>query len=316
MKFNPFGPEYMENTYPKRIATHESVQKAIENSFILESLVVSCDNDLELTVSLGKDMIGKIPFKEIEYKTDGTESKPIVAMSRVGRHVKFIPTSMEYDKQCEKWIVQCSRKEAQKRCYEEVISKLIPGDIIDARIVKIENYGAFCDIGCGIIALLPTNLISVTHVTNPKQLLGNMSNLKVVVKDIQPDGKIQLTHRELLGTWKEEASKLKVGNIVCGTVLSIEEYGVFVRLSQNLSGLAEPTDDLDLKTGDVVSVRINTIIERKMKVKLSVVSKIENCEEMIKFKYYKTNGHIDEWIYSPEGKRCIKTVFSRQDNKN
>ena len=47
---------------------------------------------------------------------------------------------------------------------EHYISKLIPGDIIPARITHLEAFGAFADIGCGIVSLLPIDTISVSRI--------------------------------------------------------------------------------------------------------------------------------------------------------
>ena len=301
-----YSPEYLTGM-KREPMTMKFVHRAISNGAILEALVTSCDDDLTLKLELGKGIYGYVPFEDIEYRHDNSEIKDITALSKVGRHIKF--KMISFSKEDGQIKVHCSRKEAQKDCYENYISKLSPGDITDARIVRIENYGVFCDIGCGFVALLPTNNISVTHVVNPKEMLENISRLKVVVKEINTDGKIQLTHKELLGTWAEEASKFSRGDTVCGAVLSVEEYGVFIRLSQNLSGLAAPTQDIKINTGDLVSVRINSISDKSMKIKLTIIDKIDNCSESVRFKYYKTEGNIKEWVYSDTGKKRISTTF-------
>lgn len=305
-----YTPEFMTG-FDGKVLTLTEVNRAIDNKNILESLVISCDGDLNLELKMGEGIIGKIAFDEVEYRFDGASTKEIAALSKVGRHVQYIPTAINQNEDGT-YLVTCSRKLAQKECYDNYISKLVPGDIIDAKITSIENYGVFCDIGCGIIALLPTKLISVTHIINPKDILDVSANLKVVVRKVKEDGKIELTHRELLGTWKEEASNLSVGKTVVGTVLSVEDYGTFVRLSQNLSGLASPTPGVELNPGDMVSVHINSIYEDTLKVKLSIVSKIGSETEKLKFKYYTTSGHIDEWVYS-DGKKSIKTDFNNID---
>lgn len=200
---------------------------------------------------------------------------------------------------------------AQKECMDEYISKLIPGDIIDARALRVTSYGIFCDIGCGIVALLPTNNISVTHIINPEDILKGITRMKVVVKDNSNLFKIQLSHKELLGTWEEEVSKFNEGDIIPGVVLSTEDYGVFIRLSQNLSGLAEPTE-LTLNHNDVVSVQILSIKPESMKIRLNITERteFETEEEKVearkmKFSYNKTQGHISDWIYSTDGARKI-----------
>lgn len=306
-----FEPEYM--TEKNRIYSLQEVEDAIENSDILESMAVSCTEDKTVILNIGEGITGYINFQDIEFRIDGLDVKPISAISRVGRHVKYIPISIRNIDEG-KYEVMCSRKLAQEICNDKYISRLMPGDIIDAKIVKIEKYGVFCDIGCGIVALLPTNYISVTHIVDPKELLSSVKKLKVVVRQIQEDGKIQLTHKELLGTWDEEISKFKEGQTVCGAIISIKEYGVFVRISQNLSGLANIPTDMEVKPGDIVSVHISNITRENMKVKLHIIDKISNNSEQLSFKYYVEEPHIDKWVYtskdSKSTKRQIETDFT------
>lgn len=300
-----FSPEY-SNTERKQYSIAD-VHKAITENEILEGLVLSCNGDLQLEVKIGRNITGVIKFNELEYRTDGKETKDVAAMSKVGKHAKFIPLYVEEDG--DNYIVHCSRKAAQKKCYDEYVSKLVPGDIIDAKIVKTESYGAFCDIGCGIIALLPTKLISITHVVDPEKFLSGSNRIKVVVNEIQEDGRLRLTHRELLGTWEEEVQKIKAGDTKVGAVLSVEDYGVFVRLSQNLSGLAQPPEGIEVKSGDLVAVHINSIDSTKLKIRLAIIDKVEGYEEISSFDYYMTEGRIDKWVYSDNKKKRIENNF-------
>jgi small subunit ribosomal protein S1 len=285
-----------------------AVKQAIRMQSILEARAIKCDSDNNLTIEIGKNIIGIIPFSELEYHPDGTPIKPASATSKVNRHIKYIPISIR--KEDDIFIVDCSRKQVQKICYDNYISNLTPGDVIDAYVLKIMNYGIFCDIGCGIVALLPTNNISVTHIVNPTIELRGISTLKVVVNHIDENYRVELTHKELLGTWEEEVASFNEDDVTYGTVLSVEEYGVFVRLSQNLSGLADVTE-LELKPGDLVSVRIQSIQNRNMKIKLTIIDKIGTAtDKPMRFKYYITEPHIKDWVYSTAtAKKQIESHF-------
>lgn len=302
-----YSPEFMTHMKREPMSLN-AVKQAIRLGSILESRVTKCDSNNDLTVDIGKNIVGIIKFNELEYHPDGSNTKTASATSKVNRHIKYIPTAIT--KQGDKYIVECSRKLAQEQCYNEYISKLLPGDIIDAYVIKIMTYGIFCDIGCGIVALLPTNNISVTHIINPIVELKGLSALKVIVKNIGDNYKIELTHKELLGTWEEEVSKFSENDIVYGTVISVEDYGVFVRLSQNLSGLADITD-LDINTGDIVSTRIQCILNKNMKVKLSILEKVGKIEESpMRFKYNVDEPHIKDWVYStPTARKQIESHF-------
>ncbi len=302
-----YSPEYMTHRNREEMSLN-AVKQAIRMQSILEARAIKCDSDNNLTIEIGKNIIGIIPFSELEYHPDGTPIKPASATSKVNRHIKYIPISIR--KEDDIFIVDCSRKQVQKICYDNYISNLTPGDVIDAYVLKIMNYGIFCDIGCGIVALLPTNNISVTHIVNPTIELRGISTLKVVVNHIDENYRVELTHKELLGTWEEEVASFNEDDVTYGTVLSVEEYGVFVRLSQNLSGLADVTE-LELKPGDLVSVRIQSIQNRNMKIKLTIIDKIGTAtDKPMRFKYYITEPHIKDWVYSTAtAKKQIESHF-------
>ena len=52
----------------------------------------------------------------------------------------------------------------------------------DAKITHLETFGAFCDIGCGNVALLPIDAISVSRISHPKDRFQVGDNIKAIVK--------------------------------------------------------------------------------------------------------------------------------------
>ena len=67
-------------------------------------------------------------------------------------------------------------------------------------------------------------------------------SIYAVVKAVEPEGRVQLSHKELLGTWAQNAELYLPGETVAGVIRSVEDYGVFVELTPNLAGLAEPCE--------------------------------------------------------------------------
>ena len=199
-----------------------------------------------------------------------------------------------------------SRKRAQELCRKHIFETKKGGDVIDAKITHLENFGAFCDIGCGNIALLPIDAISVSRISHPKDRFYVGENIKAVIKGIAPDGKITLSHKELLGTWEENARMFQAGQTVSGVIRSVEDYGVFVEITPNLAGLAEPRDGV--KVGSQASVYIKSIIREKMKIKLIIIDSFDNGYSP-EIKYFYNGEHIENWNYSPE--ECQKQIFTR-----
>ena len=155
-----------------------------------------------------------------------------------------------------------SRAQAQKRCFEDRVSRLVPGDIIPVRVTHLESFGAFVDIGCGLVALMTVDTLSVSRISHPRERVAVGEKLWAAVRDVGDNGsRIYMSLRELLGTWEENAALFSPAQTVTGTVRSVEEYGVFVELMPNLCGLAELRDGA--APGKHCAVYIKSIIPRK-----------------------------------------------------
>lgn len=287
-----------------------SLKEAMENKKILEARAKVCDSAHNLIVELGCCK-GIIPRDETAVGIDTGATRDIAIISRVNKPVCFFVTEMTSDADGNPLAI-LSRKKVQEECRIEYIGKLKPGDIIDARVTHLESFGCFVDIGCGVASLIPIDAISVSRISHPKDRFRIGQDIKAVVKTIDEDGRITLSHKELLGTWDENAGSFEAGETVAGIVRSVEPYGIFVELTPNLAGLAEPRDGV--QTGQHASVYIKSLIPDKMKVKLIIVDAFEAPYIPPKPVYYIKDGHIDTWKYSPEcAGRVIETRFDTNE---
>lgn len=289
----------------KHMTSVSTLRMAQSLETILEASVVMCDAKHNLIVDLGI-MKGIIPREEGAIGIREGTTRDIALISRVGKPVCFIVTNFGMDAHGNEYAI-LSRRAAQKKCVEYILNTKTTGDIIPAVITHLESFGAFCDVGCGNIALLPIDSISVSRISHPKDRFCVGDKIKTIIKSIDDNNKITLSHKELLGTWVENASEFCQGQTVSGVVRSIENYGVFVELTPNLAGLAEPKEEVYV--GQNASVYIKSIIPEKMKIKLIIIDSFDApCENT--YKYFYTQSHINEFIYSPcESKKEIKTQF-------
>ena len=277
--------------------------EAAKTGEILESKAFVCDSNHNLLVDL-RVAKGIIPRTEGAIGIDDGTTRDIALISRVGKPVCFIIERLESDENG-KLVAILSRKKAQEKCRDEFLSTLVKGDVIGAKITHLESFGAFCDIGCGISALLPIDSISVSRISHPKDRFKVGDDIKAVVKDIAQDGKITLSMKELLGTWQENADLFSVGQTVTGVVRSVEDYGIFVELTPNLAGLAELKSGV--KVGDLAGVYIKNIMSEKMKVKLIIIDSFSG-EYTPDITYFNFDSHIDSFLYSPEN--CKRKIFT------
>ena len=291
--------EYISSLY--------GLERARQEGKILEGIVTLCDSD---TYTLHVDLCG---IDGIISKTDallGDEIKDIAIITRVGKPVAFKVVQIICDNGKEPYAI-LSRKEAQRECLNSYLLDLVAGDIIPARVTHLEPFGAFVDVGCGIVSLMSVDAISVSRIPSPQERFKPREQIKVVVKSIDYEsGRIYTSTRELFGTWEENASRFAVGQTVSGIVRSVESYGIFVELAPNLAGLAELKDGVS--AGQGCAVYIKSIVPEKMKIKLVIIDSYDTASQKRAEYFVDTDRvtHIDYWRYSPPScDRVVETLF-------
>ncbi len=302
--FFPEGFLFQTTKNQKSLQTLEGLQEAMEQKQILEARVILCDNQHNLWVDLPCAK-GFIPREEGAIGIEDGTVRDIALIARVNRPVCFVVTQITTNPQGEPLAI-LSRKMVQEQCKRQYISSLLPGDVIEATITHLEPFGAFCDIGCGIASFIPIDAISVSRIFHPANRFLIGQTIKAVVKEHLPDGKISLTHKELLGTWEENAAQFQVGETVSGIVRTVESYGCFVELAPNLAGLSEPKEGV--QPGQQAAVFIKSILPEKMKIKLIIVDSFnEPASPQAPFYFFEGN-HMNRWQYSPSG--CHKQIIT------
>jgi len=310
--YQPEGQLILSAENREYISSLQGLEKAMLSGKILEARATLCDNFQNLTVDLGgiKGIIEREETSLGSY-SDG-RIRDIAIITRVGKAVSFKVLRIEKDTDGEP-VAYLSRRAAQEECLEKYIMKLSCGDIIDAKVTHLEPFGCFCDVGCGVISLLPIDCISISRISHPSDRYHIGQFIKTIVKFIDYETKkVSLSHKELLGTWEENAAKFQPGQTAAGIVRSVEQYGIFIELAPNLAGLAEYKDGV--YEGQNAAVYIKNIIPERMKIKLVLIDTYNNDQhgnqKPAKPVYYIEGGHISKWRYSPTNcEKVIETVF-------
>lgn len=299
---NEFHPEgALLHTLENKMAQMSlaALEKAMEEERILEAVPKLCDSEFTLHFELG-GIPAFLPKKEAALIEEGGEVRDIAVICRVGKPCAFLIDRIEYEPEPKIFL---SRKKAQEKCLSEYLDHKKTGDILPAKITHFEHFGAFCDIGCGIASLLSIDCISVSRILHPRDRFFVGQEILAAVKGrdevrLGTLGRISLTHKELLGTWQENADRFEIGQTVVGVIRSIESYGIFIELAPNLAGLAEWRGDV--KVGDGCSVYIKNIIPKKRKIKLVIIDTFHHNREAIETKYFIREGSIRSFSYTSE----------------
>ena len=236
-----------------------------ETKDILQGIVKNCDKDYNLHVELKNGMHGIIPRQEIEAINIDEKGFPKenLCIGKVHKYVQFKLKEKDGDK------LIFSRKDVQQEVLNSVKTDLKVGDNIKGIVKNITSYGAFIDIGGGVVGLAYIEDLSVARIKTPYERLKIGQNVNIVVKSINREtGKLNLSYKDTLGTWEENAKKFSVGMNTKGIIRETEKNknGIFIELTPNLVGMAEYKEGL--KYGEKVDLYIKKIDYDKKKVKV------------------------------------------------
>lgn len=305
IKYPPEGNLYNTEENRALLSSPAGLTEAAAKGTILEARAVLCDSEHNLHIDLGC-MRGIMPRNECAIGMEEGTTRDIAVISRVNRPVMF--RVLEVEDTAGKPFAVLSRRLAQEEALKNYIDRLRPGDVISAKVTHLEPFGAFCDIGAGLSALMPIDCISVSRIPHPSARLRAGQCVRALVKGRDALGRLTLTMKELLGTWEQNAALFEPGQTVPGIVRSVEKYGVFIELTPNLAGLSEYV--AGVLPGEHTGVFIKSINPSRMKIKLIIVDNFTADYPLTGLRYFFTGEHMDTFLYSPACcDRKLVTVF-------
>lgn len=126
---------------------------------------------------------------------------------------------------------RAAARETREKRKANLIEDLTLNEVREGRVVSLEEFGAFVDIG-GAEGLVHLTELSWGHVTHPKQVLEVGQKINVEVISIDPDNKrIGLSlKRQIEDPWDIVASNYNQGQLVKGIVTKLTKFGAFAQL--------------------------------------------------------------------------------------
>ena len=293
MRRNEYLPEGAGPLFPDNQPL-SALQLAMEDQTILTGMAIRCDAQRDLTVRFG-GYEGTIPRLDAIHPSISGAERDIAILSRVGKPTSFTVTAIDVDGGGRPRLT-LSRRAAQEQAMAWLLENAPPGTVLPARVTHLEKFGAFVDLGCGVTSLIPLENISVARIPHPGVRFRVDQDILAAVTAVDRDAcRFYLTHKQLRGTWLENAAAFAPGDAVEGVVRGVREYGVFIELAPNLSGLADWRGDLE--PGDRVSVYIKSIRPENRKIKLQVIENRGPAQEPGELNYFITDGAVDGWTY-------------------
>ena len=173
-----------------------------------------------------------------------------------------------------------SHKDLIEEAFDKVASQLVVGDVVEGKVSRLTNFGAFVDVG-GVDGLVHISEISYKHVDKPSDVLKAGQDVKVKVIGIDDDRhRISLSIKQTEPSPFEQATAdLHEGDVFEGEVKSLTNFGAFVEVADNIQGLVhvseisykhvdKPSDVL--KVGQKVKVKVLNIDPGEHRISLSM----------------------------------------------
>jgi small subunit ribosomal protein S1 len=183
----------------------------------------------------------------------------------------------------EKLQVGCSIKQLSPDPFEHISNYQI-GNQYKVKVVKITDYGCFCELEAGLSTLLHSSEISWTKKNiSPKKMFNVGDQIDCVITEIDKEKRrVAISHRL---TQENPYSKLEneypVGSEIEGVISSFNEYAIYLKLgdfdidgflhSNDLSYIGKPEDELKkYKKGETLKVKILEIKKSEQKVRIGL----------------------------------------------
>ncbi|MFO0672971.1 MAG: S1 RNA-binding domain-containing protein [Polyangiaceae bacterium] len=161
--------------------------------------------------------------------------------------------------------------------------KYHPGDKIGGKVRSITDYGVFIGIEEGVDGMVHKSDLSWTaKVNNPADLFHKGDDVEAIILSINHDEKkVSLGIKQLFDDpWPTIFSELPPGKVVTGKVISLVDYGVFVRVRDGVEGLINQGEIIEpknaagesepLKIGDEVTAEVANLDTQDRRMTLSM----------------------------------------------
>ncbi|MDD6920069.1 MAG: bifunctional 4-hydroxy-3-methylbut-2-enyl diphosphate reductase/30S ribosomal protein S1 [Eubacteriales bacterium] len=259
----------------------EEINKAFEEKELLDVEVIRQTNGG--VIASYKEVNGFIPLSQLSdrFVEDSSEF--------VGQTLSVKVSRVDARKNKVVFSRKAKLLEDRQQLLEQIWSSINIGDIVEGKVMRFTDYGAFVDIG-GIDGLLHISEISWGKLKHPKEVLeiGQTVNVKILSMNTEK-GKVSLGLKQTTQEpWTVIDEHYQVGQVVSGKIVQIKEYGCFVELEPGLDGLvhisevshkriANIADEVSI--GQEVGTKILEIDKDRKRISLSIKETLEPSTE-------------------------------------
>lgn len=224
----------------------------------------------------------------IIYGQEYNRAKDIVRALKIGDKITVKVTEVEN----ERGYISLSFKEAKQKLIWREAEDLQKNKLPLNLLVTDANKGGLVLEWNGIQGFLPTSQLKANHyprVENGdkdkieeelKKLIGEKIKVIIITSD-QKETKLIFSEKSNdMDEIKEVVSKYKIGDIIEGGVTGIVDFGIFVKIADNLEGLTHISEldwslvekpSANFKVGETVKAQIISIVDGKISLSIKAL---------------------------------------------
>lgn len=185
---------------------------------------------------------------------------------------------------------------------DQLLQSLNEGDVIDGKVARLTQFGAFIDIG-GVDGLVHVSELSHEHVQTPEEVVSIGQDVKVKIKSIDRDTeRISLSIKDTLPTpFENIKGQFHENDVIEGVVVRLANFGAFVEIAPGVQGLVHISEIAHkhigtpgevLEPGQQVNVKILGIDEENERVSLSIKATLPN-EDVVESDPSTTKAYLE-----------------------
>ena len=221
-------------------------------------------------VDLGNDIEGLLHISEISHNKNVKNPKDYL---EIGQEINVEVIDLD----CDKRRLRVSLKSLQPKPFQTFVKEHKVGNIVKGTVATLTDFGAFINLG-EVDGLLHNEESSWSTGTKCKDSYkkGDEVEVKIIKIDTEKEN-ISLSTKALQDSPAQKfENEHKNGDIIKSTVKDIKDFGIFVKLEDNLDGLIrkedllKPEEGEEIKVGDEIEAVIVNIDKQRNRVRLSV----------------------------------------------
>lgn len=186
---------------------------------------------------------------------------------------------------------------------DKLLESLSEGDVIEGKVARLTNFGAFVDIG-GVDGLVHVSELSHEHVKSPEDIVAIGDSVKVKIKSVDKDSeRISLSIKDTLPSpFEAIKGEINEGEVIEGTVVRLTNFGAFVEIQPGVQGLVHiseishshiGTPGEVLQPGEAVSVKILSVDPENERISLSIKATLPD-ENIIESDSATTQSYLND----------------------